>query len=81
MKYGNAKKIIKNKTKELKALQLHEGLEHWGDISRIKAEIETIMEQEDVKWKQKAKQNWYKNGDQNMPFFMLGQIIVDGLII
>jgi hypothetical protein len=27
------------------------------------------MEQEDIKWKQRAKQNWYKNGDRNTPFF------------
>jgi hypothetical protein len=27
------------------------------------------MEQEDTKWKQRAKQNWYQNGDQNTPFF------------
>jgi exonuclease III/ribonuclease HI len=68
-KYGNAEKTIKKKTKELEALQLHEGPENWGDISRIKSEIESIMEQEDVKWKQRAKQNWYKNGDRNTPFF------------
>jgi hypothetical protein len=27
------------------------------------------LEQEDIKWKQRAKQNWYQNGDQNTPFF------------
>jgi hypothetical protein len=27
------------------------------------------MEQENTKWKQRAKQNWYKNGDRNTPFF------------
>jgi hypothetical protein len=27
------------------------------------------MEQEDIKWKQRAKQNWYRNGDRNTPFF------------
>jgi hypothetical protein len=68
-KYGNVDKILKEKTKELEILQLNEGPEHWGDISRIKAEIESIMELEDVKWKQRAKQNWYKNGDRNTPFF------------
>ena len=69
MKYGNTDKIIKKKTEELEALQLVEGPEHWGEISRLKAEIEFIMEQEDTKWKQRAKQNWYKNGDRNTPFF------------
>ena len=27
------------------------------------------MEQEDTKWKQRVEQNWYQNGDRNMPFF------------
>jgi hypothetical protein len=47
------------------------------------------MEQEDVKWKQRAKQNWYKNGDRNTPFFHawadhhrrinhIGQIVDEG---
>lgn len=27
------------------------------------------MDQEDIKWKQHAKQNWYKDGDRNIKFF------------
>ena len=27
------------------------------------------MEQEDVRWKQRGKQNWYKSGDRNTLFF------------
>jgi exonuclease III len=68
-KYGNAEKLIKEKTKELEELQTHEDPSTWPDISRLKKEIECLMEQEDVKWKQRAKQNWYKNGDRNTPFF------------
>jgi hypothetical protein len=44
MKYRNTNKIIKEKTKELEVLQLNEGPEHWGEISRLKAKIEFIME-------------------------------------
>jgi hypothetical protein len=69
MKYGNTDKTIKKKTKKLEALQLDEGPEHWGQISCLKTNIESIMEQEDTKWKQRAKQNLYKNGDCNTPFF------------
>ena len=68
-KFRNAKKIIKKKTKELEALQNHEDPGMQPNISRLKKEIEFLMEQEDVKWKQRAKQNWYQNGDQNTPFF------------
>ena len=69
MKYENVGKIIKMNIKELEELQQHEGPKHWEEISRLKADIETIMEQEDSKWKQRIKQNWYKNGDRNTPFF------------
>jgi lipoate-protein ligase B len=27
------------------------------------------LEQEDLRWKQRAKQNWYKNGDRNTQYF------------
>lgn len=43
-----------------------------GDIEAIKQllrEIEYILEQEDVRWNNWGKQNWYMNGDQNTPFF------------
>jgi exonuclease III len=68
-KYRSAEKTIKEKTKELEALQINEDAGNWTDITRLKKEIEFIMEQEDVKWKQRAKQNWYRNGDRNTPFF------------
>jgi hypothetical protein len=35
----------------------------------LKGEIEYILEQEDVRWKQRGKQNWNKNEDCNTPFF------------
>jgi hypothetical protein len=62
-------KFIKKKTKELEELQTHEDPSTWPNILRLKKEIEFLMEQEDVKWKQRAKQNWYKDGDRNTPFF------------
>ena len=68
-KYGNAGKLIKEKTKELKAFQIHEDLGNWADITRLKRALEFLIEQEDVKWKQRVKQNWYRNGDRNTPFF------------
>jgi hypothetical protein len=27
------------------------------------------LEKEDIRWKQRAKQNWYKNGDRNTQYF------------
>jgi hypothetical protein len=38
-------------------------------MKRLQDEINFILEQEDIRWKQRAKQNWYQYGDQNTPFF------------
>jgi exonuclease III len=68
-KFGCAEKRIKEKTKELEDLQICDEPGNWAEISRLKKEIEFLMEQEDTKWKQRAKQNWYRDGDRNTPFF------------
>jgi coenzyme F420-reducing hydrogenase alpha subunit len=68
-KHGNDEKAIKKKTKELEELEMREGTGQWAEIKRIKAEIEFLMNQEDTKWKQRAKQNWYLYGDRNTQFF------------
>jgi hypothetical protein len=68
-KYGDPEKAIKEKTKWLQELQCHEDQKDWEEIKNLKAEIEFILEQEDTKWKQRAKQNWYQYGDRNTPFF------------
>jgi hypothetical protein len=68
-KFRNVERLIRNKTKELELLQASDDPEQWADIACVKKEIEILMEQEDIKWKQRAKQNWYQNGDRNTPFF------------
>jgi hypothetical protein len=68
-KFGHAEKLLKEKTKKLELLQQHEGPENVEAIQILKGEIEYILEQEDVRWKQRGKQNWYKNGDRNTFFF------------
>jgi hypothetical protein len=56
-KYGNAENVLKKKTKRLEELQRHERRGDWEEISTLKKEIEFILEQEDIRWKQRAKQN------------------------
>jgi hypothetical protein len=50
-------------------LQRNESSENSEDIKVLKGEIEMLLEQEDLRWKQRAKQNWYKNGDRNTQYF------------
>jgi hypothetical protein len=40
-----------------------------------------MLEREDIKWKQQAKQNWYQNGDQNTIFFFFFFFFMHGQMI
>lgn len=68
-KFGNAEKKMKQKTKQLELLQRFEGPENREAIKQLQSEIELMLEHEDTKWKQRAKQNWYQQGDRNTHFF------------
>lgn len=68
-KFGDAAKKIKQKTKQLELLQWDEGPKNCEAIKVLKPKIEFIMEQEDIKWKQRAKHNWYQHGYRNTHFF------------
>jgi hypothetical protein len=61
--------IIQAKTKELKELQWVEGSVDLGAENALKDEIHALLEQEDLKWKQWAKETWLKNGDRITKFF------------
>jgi hypothetical protein len=50
-------------------MQLNEGPDQREAIKKLQDEIEILMKQEDLRWKQRAKQNWYQNGDRNTQFF------------
>ncbi|XP_062145461.1 uncharacterized protein LOC133852722 [Alnus glutinosa] len=42
----------------------------WGtEIKKVQNEISDMLEREDMRWKQRAKQNWYVNGDRNTKYF------------
>lgn len=61
--------LVKEKTKLLAELQKQEGTEHLAVIKGLQKEIDSLLEFEDTRWKQRAKQNWYRDGDRNTPFF------------
>jgi hypothetical protein len=68
-KFGNAERELKRKRKHLAELQAVSSVDNDETIKQLQADINFIMEQEDIRWKQRAKQNWYQSGDQNTPFF------------
>ncbi|XP_059441892.1 uncharacterized protein LOC132174217 [Corylus avellana] len=48
---------LKEKTKELTMLQQQENPANVGNIKLLQGEIDVLLEQEDTRWKQRAKQN------------------------
>ena len=56
-KLGDSADQIKQKTHEVEVLQHNEGPENSEEIKKLNAEIELLLEKEDLRWKQQAKQN------------------------
>jgi ribonuclease HI len=69
VKFGRNECLIKDKTKALVDLQELDGPEHNDTVKALQQEINTLLEFEDTRWKQRAKQSWYRDGDRNTPFF------------
>ncbi|XP_042952203.1 uncharacterized protein LOC122289285 [Carya illinoinensis] len=61
-------KKLGEKTKRLKWLQAEENGNNAGYIKKIQ-EIGVLLDKEDLKWRQRAKRNWYQFGDRNTKFF------------
>jgi hypothetical protein len=61
--------LLKQRLKLLEDFQKQEIQENLEKIKNIQADIEKLMEQEDPKWKQRAKQNWFQNRDRNTKLF------------
>lgn len=46
--------------------------EHQGnlvEINQVQGEINRLLEMEDIRWRQRAKRNWYAHGDRNTQYF------------
>jgi len=60
---------IKSIEQELQHLQEQEQWELPAPEASLKDELHNLLEQEELKWKQRAKENWLRNGDRNSKFF------------
>jgi hypothetical protein len=68
-KFRGSAKLVQEKYKQLAVLQCEETPGDRESILRIQSEIEQLLEMEDMKWKQRAKRNWFSQGDRNTQFF------------
>jgi hypothetical protein len=57
------------KTRELESMQAGEGPTYHKPERALKDEINGLLEQQDLKWKQRAKKTWLQKGDRNTKFF------------
>ncbi|XP_042988614.1 uncharacterized protein LOC122316144 [Carya illinoinensis] len=69
MKKQRNGKEVEEKTKLLQRLQAEESNENVEEIRKITTELHSLLENEDLWWKQRAKTDWYKHGDRNTKYF------------
>jgi hypothetical protein len=68
-KFGDVPNRLKSMTKRLDLLQQNEHPGILEQINQLQKEIENLLEMEDIKWQQRAKRTWFKQGDRNTRYF------------
>jgi ribonuclease HI/exonuclease III len=66
---GPTEEDIKQKTAEIQKLQAAEDQIDVNKIRGLQKEVSLAMEQDEIKWRQRAKELWLKSGDKNSKFF------------
>jgi hypothetical protein len=60
---------MKEKTCELERLQTKADILTIEQEKLLREELNGLLEQEDIKWRQRSKENWLKNRDRNTKYF------------
>jgi wobble nucleotide-excising tRNase len=61
--------LIKTKTKEFEVLQEGADGHNQEEEKALREEINGLLEQEELKWKQRAKEEWLKSRNRNTKYF------------
>ncbi|KAF5477350.1 hypothetical protein F2P56_003999 [Juglans regia] len=62
-------KVIKEKSMMLDQLQQNEDTCSMATQKQLQKDIDFLLDQEDIKWKQRAKKHWLEKGDRNTKFY------------
>lgn len=66
---GSTEEVVGEKNVEIAGLQAEPGRHNLQKIKQLQQEVHLILEQEDLKWRKRSKENWLKNGDRNTKYF------------
>jgi ribonuclease HI len=60
---------LQEKTAAIQTLQAADGVFDMGAVRGLQKEVDEILEQDELKWRQRAKEHWLQMGDKNTKFF------------
>jgi hypothetical protein len=66
---GRSRGVLTGLQNRIKFLQSREGPWNVEEIKNLQGEMNLLMEKEDLRWKQQAKEEWLKNGDRNTKYY------------
>ncbi|KAK2641324.1 hypothetical protein Ddye_023087 [Dipteronia dyeriana] len=69
VKMKGLNKDIKRKQEELRKTSFSAQSGSWEEFYRVKRELDTMLDQEEVYWKQHSREVWMKSGDKNSEYF------------
>ncbi|KAF5459757.1 hypothetical protein F2P56_019677 [Juglans regia] len=67
--FRQQKRLLNYKREQLRFLQESNTGQFNSQINVLQNEIDGYLEEEDLKWRQRAKQRWLKDGDRNTKYF------------
>lgn len=66
---GKHRKEVQEKLNRLSKLQDLNSGDQSVAMQQMQKEIDNLLKEDNVRWKQRAKQTWLKDGDRNTKFF------------